>query len=152
MTLKIYITIIALLVCINSFGQKPVQRTPKTPEQRAVTISKDLGISKEKAMELITLIQPIDQEFATVLADTLMDRNERRARLRQLGDEKRAKIKSLLTPEQEQKLQAVIQERNAEQFARIRQQQDAIRKKIEEKQAESRDSSQVRSKLQNINN
>jgi sensor histidine kinase regulating citrate/malate metabolism len=149
MTLKIYISIFLLFAGTSLFAQQPAPRVRKSPEQRAQNISKDLGISKEKAMELVMALQPIDTRIAALLADSLMNRKERHQQLMQLSKEKQAKLDTFLTPEQQQKMQAIIKARNAERLEQIKQRQEAVRKKVEAMRAARADSIRMKQSSKN---
>jgi hypothetical protein len=137
----IYLFTLAFLLSVYAKAQQPNQRIQKTPEQRAASISKDLGISRDKALELVMTMQAVDQRISALMKDTLMNRGELHQRLRELSTEKRAIVNAILTPEQQQKMQSIIRQRNAEQFARIEERQREARKAAMEREARPTDNS-----------
>jgi hypothetical protein len=131
--MKYKLLISAFMLLFVSLGTRAQQahKSKKPFAERVNSVSKDLGISKEKAFELLTVMAAINEKMSLAMKNTSVAPKERQEQLKQLAGEKQSRISAILTPEQQQKMMIIIKQRNSAQLERIRSEEEARRKALE---------------------
>jgi Spy/CpxP family protein refolding chaperone len=82
-----------------------------TSKSTSKEMLKDMGLSREQMKQLKALKEEGKARKQAIDADTLLSKKERRQKLQQLKDEQLQKMQKFLTPEQMEKMKALLDER-----------------------------------------
>jgi Spy/CpxP family protein refolding chaperone len=85
----------------NNVGKR---RAPSV-EQRVDRLSTELSLNAEQKTKVTALLQEDNKKMSELRADTSLSRDDRRAKIRAIGEERDTKMKAILTPEQFEKYQ-----------------------------------------------
>lgn len=80
------------------------QKTDTLTQARISYISKDLAIDKDKATQVIAVMDNYKQKVKTLTAESKLSEVEKRAKFNQLVDEKNANLKKIVSDTQFEKI------------------------------------------------
>ncbi len=84
---------------------------PSTREK--IKIKKELGLSKKQVKELKASNGDFKQQLQDIKSDSTLSQRERREALKDLHQRRQAKMDSVLTPEQKEKIKALRKEKRS---------------------------------------
>lgn len=79
--------------------------------RRALWVSKQLNLSDQQKADIKSIMQGSRTQGKAIFSDTTLSKEAKRAKLQQLRQDTFAKIKALLTPEQQQKIEELKKNR-----------------------------------------
>jgi len=85
---------------------------PATANKK-VKMKNELGLDKKQAAEIKASKKEYKEEKAKVEADTKLSATEKKAKMKELKKEKKARVDSTLTPEQKEKLKALKKKKSS---------------------------------------
>jgi Spy/CpxP family protein refolding chaperone len=77
-------------------------------------VMKDLGLTDEQKTQIKEIVKDYQPKLKALREDTTLDRKAKREQMKTLREEMMTKIRTILTPEQQAKLDAAIAEKKAE--------------------------------------
>jgi len=107
--------LLVILVCAMSTAQAQQKRDtvhPATADKK-VKMKNELGLDKKQAAEIKASKKEYKEEKAKVEADTKLSATEKKAKMKELKKEKKARVDSTLTPEQKEKLKALKKKKSS---------------------------------------
>jgi hypothetical protein len=98
--------IFTLLIITAALCTKPAQaqQTDSLKEARTSWLSKELAVTKAKALQVASILDQYKENAKIAIDDKSLTPETLRAKLDQLIDEKNTKLKQLLTAEQSNKI------------------------------------------------
>ena len=127
---RLLFILISISIGLSSKAQQ-TQRLSK--EERISHLSQTLSVDKTRAEEIAGALDYNVERLRITARDTSMEPQAKRTLMKQLHEERQAKIKSTLTPEQLSILQAKIAPLVEAQKAKVEARRLAQQKQIEEK-------------------
>lgn len=82
---------------------------PTTKEK--IKVKRELGLSRRQVKELKSSNAGFGQQLQDIKSDTTLSRQQQRAALKDLQQQRQAKMDSVLTPEQKEKVKALRKEK-----------------------------------------
>ena len=128
---RLLFILISISIALSSNAQQQTQRLSKT--ERVAHLSQTLSVDKNKAEEIAGALDYNVEKLRITARDTSMEPQAKRTLMKQLHEERQAKIKSTLTPEHLSILQAKIAHLVEAQKAKVEARRLAQQKQIEEK-------------------
>ena len=117
MNKHLYFPLLILLLTITgiseTFGQEPV----KTKKEKEEAVGRELGLDKDKSVRLIAQQEQYRVQVTAVLQDTSLRPAQRSARLKALAQQHAGSLNILLSPQQREKMSALIRGRNGAKSA-----------------------------------
>ena len=107
--------LLVILVCAMSTAQAQQKRDTVHPAtaNKKVKMKNELGLDKKQAAEIKASKKEYKEEKAKVEADTKLSATEKKAKMKELKKEKKARVDSTLTPEQKEKLKALKKKKSS---------------------------------------
>ncbi|MDD2763255.1 MAG: Spy/CpxP family protein refolding chaperone [Opitutaceae bacterium] len=87
--------------------QTPAPRWQHGPGERLQRLGEVLNLTPEQKDQVAAIFKADGPQGRAIMNDTSLSRAERRARMREFRKDMRAKIRAVLTPEQQQKFDAM---------------------------------------------
>ena len=112
--MKIIYGLLSLLL-LNVFASQAQEKRdtigyhPTTKEK--IKIKRELGLSKKQVKELKASNGDFKQQLQDIKTDSTLSQQEKRAALKDLQQQRQAKMDSVLTPEQREKVKALRKEK-----------------------------------------
>ena len=103
--------LISLLISLQTFSQSHRAGTTQVPWQNDTLsgkIASALGVKKEMADSLLSLIYTSRTAISTVLQNSSLTASERNTRIKMIADARNARIEKWLPPEQIEKLKGIM--------------------------------------------
>lgn len=128
--MKIYFPLFTLLLLLagisNTFGQEAVrQEAVKSKKERQDVLSKELGLNPEQSAKLMELQEKYSQQVKGGVQDTSARGQKRGLQLKTLSEQYRSSLKSILSPQQQDKMAASISGRRPAKMQAFKQQMEA---------------------------
>jgi len=107
--------LLVVLLCVLSTAQAQQKRDTVHPAtaNKKVKMKNELGLDKKQAAEIKASKKEYKEEKAKVEADTKLSATEKKAKMKELKKEKKARVDSTLTPEQKEKLKALKKKKSS---------------------------------------
>lgn len=107
--------LLVILLCVMSTSQAQQKRDTVHPAtaNKKVKMKNELGLDKKQAAEIKASKKEYKDEKAKVEADTKLSATEKKAKMKELKKEKKARVDSTLTPEQKEKLKALKKKKSS---------------------------------------
>jgi len=107
--------LLVVLLCAMSTAQAQQKRDTVHPAtaNKKVKMKNELGLDKKQAAEIKASKKEYKEEKAKVEADTKLSATEKKAKMKELKKEKKARVDSTLTPEQKEKLKALKKKKSS---------------------------------------
>ncbi|MFD2162255.1 hypothetical protein ACFSJU_07610 [Paradesertivirga mongoliensis] len=129
---RLYMILLMIAFALSSQAQQLAQ---PSKEERISNLSKTLSVDKKRAEEIAGALDYNIEKIRSTARDTSLKPQARQALMKQLHEERQAKIKAILTPEQLAMMQAKIAEHQQTQRAKMEQRRQAQQQKIQEERA-----------------
>jgi lipase chaperone LimK len=107
--------LLVILLCAMGTAQAQQKRDTVHPAtaNKKVKMKNELGLDKKQAAEIKASKKEYKEEKAKVEADTKLSATEKKAKMKELKKEKKARVDSTLTPEQKEKLKALKKKKSS---------------------------------------
>lgn len=97
-------TLLLAGIAVSSYAQQPASPGKEVPKEERKKIRDDLNLTKEQSNEVKAINDKFKEEAKVVKEDESLSKEQKREKFKALNTERENKLKTTLTPEQQQKM------------------------------------------------